>query len=685
MDRPRRFRLLYLLLAIAIGLGCNVQSETIYDEEYYYAIEIKDRLCGYSRVGLVDTEVDGRPIKLLEHRVFMLLTLLGSDINTEVTSTSHHDFDTGEVFYSHSQATQGPVEASWTFHLEDGQARVVSSLSEEEKLVPIPPEGLIEGALDFPHLKEAFVTGDLESKSWEIFDVRDAAFQKTTYTKVGNETVELAGETFETVVLDRLNHINGVKMRFWIETDTMNLIQLDIPGDRRVYLSGPSVVKRIELANLDESILSTAGAEIADMHGITYMKVRLVAEPTGTWITPEDLNVSGQTFEGTVVENRVEGVFEIRHPRYDGADAPPFPADYSDDEALRPYLEPQDMIQSRDLVLVKKAREITAGSRDSWAAAVRLSQWVADNIDYAIPGGVTARKTYDIRAGECGAHSLLVTAFCRAVGIPARVVWGCMYVPSHGGAFGQHGWNEVYMGDAGWIPLDSTAYEADFVDSGHIRLGEYESAATAINMIETEVLDYEIGDGGRYGGATPAAAFSKYDRYVGAYRSNRGGRKIELIVQNGTLVVDLPDPSPMLPLNDPDAEGVWFCKLSPKVFARFDETAAGEVTGMELHELIRLRRIRSPEEIDDDVPEELRPYLGTYLLAQLNAEFTVLYKRGHLAVKDPFEKKTIRLDPPDAEGKWLDEFGKNTLTFQRDDAGAIETLTIDSVSRFNRS
>ena len=30
-------------------------------------------------------------------------------------------------------------------------------------------------------------------------------------------------------------------------------------------------------------------------------------------------------------------------------------------------------------------------------------------------GGGAARKTYDTRAGECGAHSMLVTAFCRAV------------------------------------------------------------------------------------------------------------------------------------------------------------------------------------------------------------------------------------------------------------------------------
>lgn len=288
-----------------------------------------------------------------------------------------------------------------------------------------------------------------------------------------------------------------------------------------------------------------------------------------------------------------------------------------------------------------------------------------------------------MRAGECGAHSMLVAAFCRSVGIPARVVWGCMYVPNFGGAFGQHGWNEIYMGDAGWVPVDSTAYEADFVDSGHIRLGEYQSAATAINMEQTEVLDYSIGSEGPQTDRL-AVAFSRYESYVGSYRSADSGRLTEAIVQNGALVLDLPDPAPMLPFNDPDPEGVWTCKLTPRVFLRFDESR-GEVTGLELHELVRMLRTGSPEGIDEEVPAELRPYLGTYTLAQLNAEFAILYKRGRLALNNPLEKKVMPLLPPDAEGRWLYEEGGNSLTFQTDADGKVESLTIDSAARFRKS
>ena len=129
----------------------------------------------------------------------------------------------------------------------------------------------------------------------------------------------------------------------------------------------------------------------------------------------------------------IQGTFEIRHERYDGTNPPSFPADYSGRPELRPYLKPEDFIESEDPVLARKAEDLVRGAADSWDAAKRLSRWVAEEIGYGIPGGGSARNTYDLRQGECGAHSRLYAAFCRAVGIPSRVVWGCMYTPEKAG------------------------------------------------------------------------------------------------------------------------------------------------------------------------------------------------------------------------------------------------------------
>lgn len=228
----------------------------------------------------------------------------------------------------------------------------------------------------------------------------------------------------------------------------------------------------------DFRILDTLKAEIQQA------TIRTMGEK----VTAESLNVPGQTFSGTVEDNRIEGIFEIRHQRYDGQHAPPFPPDFGKDESLRQYLEPEDLVEADDPVLVSQAKELTKGAKDSWDALRRLSRWVGSQIGYAIPGG-SARHTFDTRKGECGAHARLLTAFCRAVGIPARPVSGGMYTPLYGGSFGQHVWNEIYMGEAGWIPVDSTVQEVDYIDSGHIRLG----SQTSFMPEKMEILDFKAG------------------------------------------------------------------------------------------------------------------------------------------------------------------------------------------------
>jgi transglutaminase-like putative cysteine protease len=82
-----------------------------------------------------------------------------------------------------------------------------------------------------------------------------------------------------------------------------------------------------------------------------------------------------------------------------------------------------------------------------------------------------------------------MAALCRAAGIPARVVWGSIYTPEKGGSFGHHAWNEVYMGGAGWIPVDVTLNEPDYANAGHLRLGVLHTWQTVINFREMEILE----------------------------------------------------------------------------------------------------------------------------------------------------------------------------------------------------
>ena len=54
--------------------------------------------------------------------------------------------------------------------------------------------------------------------------------------------------------------------------------------------------------------------------------------------------------------------------------------------------------------------------------------------------------------GDCGEFSALFAAWCRASGIPARVVYGTW---AHG-RNDAHAWNEFWLDDAGWVPVDAS-------------------------------------------------------------------------------------------------------------------------------------------------------------------------------------------------------------------------------------
>jgi hypothetical protein len=274
-----------------------------------------------------------------------------------------------------------------------------------------------------------------------------------------------------------------------------------------------------------------------------------------------------------------------------------------------------------------------------------------------------------------------LTAFCRAVGIPARVVWGAMYAPNYGGGFGQHGWNEIYMGKAGWIPVDTTAFEEDFVDSGHIRIADLQSTSTAFNGKKIEVLDYRMGTTKM--AKTIETGTEEFKKYLGKYINTANKRVINVKVQDGGLVADILGRA-VLPLNKPDKNGLLYCKIAPHIYFTFKENDSGKMTDMKLHQILDVQKKSGLTEENDNVPEKFKPYLGKYYLAAANLNIKVLYKDGTLAVDAPIEKELIKLRPTGEENKWIDQYNKNYISFEFDDKGNITGMKVEIVDKFKR-
>ena len=670
-----------LLLVLSFFTSCNIAQEnknltdTLATDKVFYAIEINDVVCGYSEMSETPVKKENKDLIEQELHIFIMLSLLGSEFNTEMNIKALIASESRRASYIFTNIKQGATDMDIELTVSGSKATIKSQLNTEPAEINITPETVIGSDEIFTRLKkEIYFEGKTEA-TYNILELIEGEIQTSEFKKTGEETISLAGKSFNTIIIEQTNTKTGLKTTYWLSPDYDYFVKFKVLN-RTVYLSDQNVIDKIKVANMDENIVTKTNVAISDVQALSYMKVDAVIEPIGQNFTKDDLNVPGQKFTGTVKENHIEGTFEISHTRYDGNNAPPFPPDFND-PSLKKYLSADGRIESNDDVLIQKAKELTDGSKNSWEAATRLSNWVAENIHYAIPGGGTSRKTYDIRAGECGAHSFLLAAFCRAVGIPARVVWGGMYIPNYGGGFGQHGWNEIYMGDAGWIPVDATALEYDFVDAGHIRISEYQSTSSSFNGKKFEIIDYKLGD------IQPETTETEFEEYFGKYTNEESGKTFEVLNKEGNLAVDIPGQL-VLPFNPPGEDGKWHCKLSPTLYLEFTRDGDNKVEEMLLHEIVQMTKKSSSDTVGLDVPEDMKPYLGNYLFAAINQEFTVSYKDNSLFVHDPTENKDVKLQSPNEEGGWLDEFNKNTIYFEKDNEGNVTALKIDASNKFSR-
>lgn len=472
------------ILLIFIYFGCSQREEA---EKLYYALEKSGVAMGYTVSTIYPgNEESGKP-KKIKMELVARQTLLGESIDIYANETWQHDPVTDQVLHIDAQMTMGTTKIPVTLKF-DGNVMRFTTLSGEPLTMTLEDDVYRAESHLYAQLVQDFGRGNLKKKNYRLLDYVRGKILEREFTLGGEEKINLNGIEYDCLLFTMKDLTYGVNARFWIERKRGSMVMTHTADDTKIYLTDPGIKNRIQRADLNEQIFASVDLNIKDIPAISYMKVRAKIRSVGEVISPENLTIPGQTFAGTVEDNLVEGVFEVEHKRYHGQNAPPFPPDFSENEELKPYLEPEWLIEANDPVLVKKAKELTEGAEDCWEASRRLAEWVGTEIKGALPGG-SARQTYNTRKGECGAHSRLFTAFCRGVGIPARMVMGGVYTDLYDGTFGQHGWNEVYMGEAGWIPVDTTFQEFDFVDSGHIRLGYL----TSFMPLEMEVLDYRVG------------------------------------------------------------------------------------------------------------------------------------------------------------------------------------------------
>lgn len=477
------------MLVLVAGVGIAEEPDV-----KMYAMEMQGKVVGYSEVTYGTDDYDGRPAETVRTEQFVKLSLLGSPMDQRNIVVSYRR--PGEVRAIATILTQA---------VGDSEARVSCTFSDDTAVCEVYAGGRLARKLKLPLSSDTVIPWDDDyvvtrarrlaadspgsSVDFELFYLAAISVTDATLTYEGPTVVSVRGKQMPAGRFLLRAVEGGVRVRYFVTESDAGVVRVEVLDSGAVMYPADAVVAdKLKRADITDTILAQVDLRVADVAALKYVKVRAELASVGPDIDASSLNTQWQSFEGTVRDKVVEGVFEIRRPTYDGADAPPFPMDARPGSGLRSYLEAGAQIESDHPEIIRLAEELADGAADAWEVATRTADWVYRNIRYEIPGGGSALNSLRTRAAECGGHSRLHVALCRAAGVPARLVTGGMYTPAYGGSFGQHAWVEVYMGTQnGWIPIDATAGETSFADAGHIRLGE----SAPFRPRTVTVLDYE--------------------------------------------------------------------------------------------------------------------------------------------------------------------------------------------------
>ncbi len=124
---------------------------------------------------------------------------------------------------------------------------------------------------------------------------------------------------------------------------------------------------------------------------------------------------------------------------------------YKKNKEYKRYTKSEPWIEISDDVK-KKALEIIGKEKNPYKKAKLIYDWVLSNMTYEYPD-ITKRgvkNSFKSLKGDCGEFSVVFTALCRSIGIPARTVT-CVWEKGAG-----HQWAEILIPPYGWIPVDTS-------------------------------------------------------------------------------------------------------------------------------------------------------------------------------------------------------------------------------------
>lgn len=142
---------------------------------------------------------------------------------------------------------------------------------------------------------------------------------------------------------------------------------------------------------------------------------------------------------------------EVTRPEFKSEEGATIPDD------VKPYLEGSKMVPSNNQQVTDAANEIVKGKTTDLEKARAIYDWIIANMNrdesVAGCGQGDVCALLSTKAGKCTDINSVFVGLCRAVGIPAREMFG-VRMNADDITKNQHCWAEFYLKGTGWVAAD---------------------------------------------------------------------------------------------------------------------------------------------------------------------------------------------------------------------------------------
>ena len=252
----------------------------------------------------------------------------------------------------------------------------------------------------------------------------------------------------------------GLRTTSWV-TDTGEVVREESPLGLMSVRESPERARTMAVSSrIREDLLETSAVvprmntRIDEPRDVRRLRLRVRGLEAAS-LPRADLDGVAQRIDGDVVE-----LIDPRQLKPERADP-----------AAASYLAAEPFIESDAPEILAEAESAVRGIDGDRARAERLTRYVNALLDkkptVSLP---SAREVLRTKVGDCNEHTALYVAMARALGIPARIDGGLVFVHV---AFYYYAWPEVYVDRSGgrglWLPVDPTLNQFP-ADATHLRL-----------------------------------------------------------------------------------------------------------------------------------------------------------------------------------------------------------------------